>query len=47
MPEAAAACGVSVSTFKRRFARGEKLFRELASGEPALKDWWQGGSDAL
>jgi RNA polymerase sigma-70 factor, ECF subfamily len=47
MPEAAAACGVSVSTFKRRFARGEKLFREHASGEPALHDWWQGGSDAL
>jgi RNA polymerase sigma-70 factor (ECF subfamily) len=47
MPEAAAACGVSVSTFKRRFARGEKLFRELATSEPALADFWQGGSDAL
>jgi hypothetical protein len=47
MPEAAAACGVSVSTFKRRFARGEKLFRELATREPVLADFWQGGSDAL
>jgi RNA polymerase sigma-70 factor, ECF subfamily len=47
IPEAAAACRVSLSTFKRRFARGEKLFRELATGEPALADFWQGGSDAL
>jgi RNA polymerase sigma-70 factor, ECF subfamily len=47
MPEAAAACRVSISTFKRRFARGEKLFRELAAAEPVLKDWWQGGPDAL
>jgi RNA polymerase sigma-70 factor, ECF subfamily len=46
MPEAAAACGVSLSTFKRRFARGEQLFRELTAGEPALKDWWEGEPDA-
>jgi RNA polymerase sigma-70 factor (ECF subfamily) len=46
VPEAAATCGVSVSTFKRRFARGEKRFRELAANEPALTDMWEGGSDA-
>jgi RNA polymerase sigma-70 factor (ECF subfamily) len=46
VPEAAAACGVSHSTFKRRFARGDKVFRELAMREPALTDWWRGGSDA-
>jgi len=39
MPEAADACGVSLSTFKRRFARGEKIFRRLIAREPALQAW--------
>ena len=42
MPEAAAACGVSLSTFKRRLATAERAFRELSTDEPALRDWWQG-----
>ncbi len=39
LPEAAAASGLSLSTFKRRLARGEKKFRAMAAHEPALEDW--------
>jgi len=39
LPEAAAACGLSLSTFKRRLARGEKKFRAMAAHEPALEEW--------
>jgi RNA polymerase sigma-70 factor, ECF subfamily len=39
MPEAAHACGVSLSTFKRRFGRGEKIFQKLIAREPALQAW--------
>jgi RNA polymerase sigma-70 factor, ECF subfamily len=43
LPEAARACGVSLSTFKRRLSRGERRFRELTSDQPALRSWWQEG----
>jgi RNA polymerase sigma-70 factor (ECF subfamily) len=39
MLEGAHACRVSLSTFKRRLRRGERMFRELVSAEPALHDW--------
>jgi len=42
MNEAASVVGVSLSTFKRRFARGEEAFRRLASAEPALESWFEG-----
>lgn len=45
LPEAAATCGVSLSTFKRRLGRGEQRFRALTSDEPALQSWWQGDTD--
>jgi RNA polymerase sigma-70 factor (ECF subfamily) len=47
MPEAAAASGVSLSTFKRRLERGEKIFHELVATEPALRGWREEGSDGL
>lgn len=40
MPEAASVAGVSLSTFKRRYARGEEAFRRLAGAEPALSSWF-------
>ena len=40
--EAAAACRVSLSTFKRRALRAQKKFFERARREPALVDWIQG-----
>ena len=39
LSEAAEACGVSLSTFKRRFGRGQKTLRKLATFEPALQAW--------
>ena len=39
MLDAADACRVSLSTFKRRLRRGETKFRELVSVDPALQDW--------
>lgn len=45
LPEAAEACGVSLSTFKRRLRRGERRFRQLVSQEPALAEWCQGETD--
>lgn len=45
MPEAADACGVSLSTFKRRFGRGEAIFQKLIGREPALREWLTGGTD--
>jgi RNA polymerase sigma-70 factor (ECF subfamily) len=41
--EAAAACRVSLSTFKRRLIRAERRFAERARREPALIAWLQGG----
>jgi DNA-directed RNA polymerase specialized sigma24 family protein len=43
LPEAARACGVSLSTFKRRLGRGERRFRELTRDHSALRSWWQEG----
>jgi RNA polymerase sigma-70 factor, ECF subfamily len=43
LPEAATACGVSLSTFKRRLSRGERRFREHTRDHPALRSWWQEG----
>ena len=40
--EAAAACRVSLSTFKRRMLRAERKFAERARREPALVEWLQG-----
>jgi RNA polymerase sigma-70 factor (ECF subfamily) len=37
--EAAKACGMSLSTFKRRFARGEERFIARAKQHPALAAW--------
>jgi len=39
MPEGALACRVSLSTFKRRFGRGAKIFQKLIGREPALQAW--------
>lgn len=42
--EAAEACGMSLSTFKRRFARGEARFLARAKQRPMLKSWLPGGA---
>jgi RNA polymerase sigma-70 factor, ECF subfamily len=47
LPEAADACGVSLSTFKRRFGRGQKMLRDLVLQEPALRAWLTEESDEL
>jgi RNA polymerase sigma-70 factor (ECF subfamily) len=39
LSEAADACGVSLSTFKRRFGRGQKTLYKLVALEPALQTW--------
>jgi RNA polymerase sigma-70 factor (ECF subfamily) len=39
LAEIAAACGVSLATTKRRIARAEGRFSELARAEPALVEW--------
>ncbi len=44
LSEAAAACGTSVSTFKRRLARGETKFFARAEKRPALAIWLEGSS---
>jgi len=41
LTEAAASCGVSLSTFKRRLERGERRFRASTMAEPALQSWWE------
>ena len=45
MPEGAQACGVSLSTFKRRFGRGEKIFQKFIAREPALQAWLTEATD--
>jgi RNA polymerase sigma-70 factor, ECF subfamily len=40
--EAAAACRVSLSTFKRRVLRAERKFADRARREPALAEWVKG-----
>jgi RNA polymerase sigma-70 factor (ECF subfamily) len=44
LSESAAACGTSVSTFKRRLARGETKFFARAEKRPALALWLEGSS---
>ncbi|MEY2929378.1 MAG: hypothetical protein RL033_127 [Pseudomonadota bacterium] len=44
LKEGAAACSVSLATFKRRLARAEGHFTELARVSPVLRDWLEGGS---
>jgi RNA polymerase sigma-70 factor (ECF subfamily) len=39
LAEVAETCGVSLATTKRRLARAEARFEELARGEPALAEW--------
>lgn len=41
--DVAQACRVSRSTAKRRIARAEQRFRQLAAAEPALQEWTEGG----
>jgi RNA polymerase sigma-70 factor (ECF subfamily) len=42
--EVAAACRVSLATTKRRLARAEARFVELAQLEPSLAEWTGGGT---
>jgi RNA polymerase sigma-70 factor (ECF subfamily) len=44
LKEGALACAVSLATFKRRLARAEARFTELAGASPVLRDWLEGGS---
>lgn len=44
LTEVAAACQVSLATIKRRLAKAEQRFLELARREPALVEWMEGGS---
>jgi RNA polymerase sigma-70 factor (ECF subfamily) len=39
LPDAAAACGTSLATLKRRLARAEKQFLEAARSRPSLVQW--------
>ncbi len=39
LEQAAAACGTSLATFRRRLARGEDKFLTRAHGRPALAEW--------
>jgi RNA polymerase sigma-70 factor (ECF subfamily) len=43
LSEAAAACGVSLATIKRRIHRAQELFMAAAEADPALKAWTTGG----
>jgi RNA polymerase sigma-70 factor (ECF subfamily) len=44
LPEAAEACRVSLATFKRRLARAERKFVEMARSKPELEDWLEKGT---
>jgi RNA polymerase sigma-70 factor (ECF subfamily) len=44
LTEVASACGVSLSTIKRRVARAEARFVAMARSHPALVDWVEGGT---
>ncbi len=44
LTEVATACEVSLATIKRRLAKAEVRFVELARSEPALVEWMEGGS---
>jgi RNA polymerase sigma-70 factor (ECF subfamily) len=43
LTEVATACEMSLSTLKRRLTKAQGRFSRLAHGEPALRDWIQGG----
>ena len=43
LPSAAAACRMSLATFKRKLARAEKRFAALVASEPNLRVWLEGG----
>jgi RNA polymerase sigma-70 factor (ECF subfamily) len=44
LPDAAVACKTSLSTFKRRLARAEKRFRQVARTRPSLVQWLEVGT---
>jgi len=44
LTEVAAACGVSLSTAKRRLARAEVRFVALSKRDPLLSSWLEGGA---
>ena len=44
LPDGAAACRVSLATFKRRLSRAEKRFLEVARTRPALAHWLEEGT---
>ena len=44
LPDGAAACRVSLATFKRRLSRAEKRFLEVARTRPALEQWLEEGT---
>ena len=44
LKEVAAACEVSLATIKRRLAKADKRFIAIASRDPALQHWLEGGS---
>ncbi len=43
LEDAAAACGMSLATFRRRLARGEAKFFARAKSRPALDEWLSEG----
>ena len=43
LEDGAAACGMSLATFRRRLARGEAKFFSRARGRPALDEWLSEG----
>lgn len=44
LTEVAAACDVSLATIKRRLARAEERFTQIAREHPVLKEWLEGGN---
>jgi RNA polymerase sigma-70 factor (ECF subfamily) len=43
LAELATACRVSLSTIKRRLARAEQRFAAIATRDPVLREWLEGG----
>ena len=43
LEELATACSVSLSTIKRRLARAEQRFAAIATRDPVLREWLEGG----
>ncbi len=44
LSDAAASCGTSLATFKRRLARAEKRFVAAVGGRPSLEQWLKNGT---